>query len=74
MNLLDGYVTRDEAASALGVTKRSLINYENEPNGLPRVPFGGRVYYRVESLREWLAKRERQLNPTSSVRRRRMAA
>lgn len=61
--LLDGYITRDQLATDFGVTPRTVLRYENEPNGLPFLEVGGRKLYRPDSVRSWLAGRERQRNP-----------
>ena len=62
-NLLADYINRAELGTALGVVGRTLARYENEPNGLPSVVIGGRKFYRLVSVREWLQKRERKPNP-----------
>ena len=61
-NILDGLISRDEAAKQLGCNWRTLRRYENEPDGLPNIIIAGRKYYRVEALREFITKRERHPN------------
>lgn len=62
-NILEDYITRDELAAELRITARTLIRYENEPDGLPNMVLGGRKYYRRDAVRDWLRKREHQPNP-----------
>lgn len=60
--VLEGYVTRLKLKEELGVCDRTMARYESQPNGLPFVPIGGQKFYRVDAVREWLAKRERSRN------------
>ena len=55
-------ISRDELAAVLDVTPRTLSRYENQPDGLPSVLIGWRKFYRYESVRKWLAQRERHPN------------
>lgn len=61
-NILDGYISKQKAAEQLGCSVRTLDRYENVPDGLPSVKVGGRAYYRIEALRDFIAKRERHPN------------
>jgi hypothetical protein len=61
-SLLAHTVTRQELAKALGVCTRSISRYENQPDGLPSITFGGRKLYRLESVHEWLMAKERRPN------------
>jgi hypothetical protein len=66
--LLDGYFSLAELSKELGpegkpASARTIARYENEPDGLPSVMIAGRKYYRIEGVKAWLAKRERQPNP-----------
>jgi hypothetical protein len=63
MSLLEDYLTRDELATELGVVPRTIMRYQNLPNGLPYLEIAGRIYYRRESVRDWLHSRERRPNP-----------
>jgi hypothetical protein len=63
-NLLDGYLTRKQLAQALAVCERSIARAENQPDGLPSLMIGGRKLYRIDAVRQWLARRERIPNPT----------
>jgi len=62
--LLADYVDRASLCEALGdVSTRTIARYENQPDGLPSVTIGGRKYYRLEAVKDWLLKRERHPNP-----------
>lgn len=66
--LLSGYLTRAQLAQGLRCSERSIARYETEPNGLPSVLIAGRKFYRLESVKEWLAKRETRPNPRRGAR------
>jgi len=57
------YIERVDLAQKWRVTPRTLQRYEAEPDGLPSLKLGGRVYYRFSSAMAWLAARERRPNP-----------
>lgn len=61
--LLDEYLTREELASELRISPRTIARWENQPNGLPATELGGRMLYRRESVRKWIQSRERLRNP-----------
>jgi hypothetical protein len=62
-DLLDGLIWRPDAAKQAHVTERTLARYENEPDGLPFILWGGRKYYRVEVFRKFILSRECKRNP-----------
>ena len=66
--LLEDYIDRPTLAEELGVNWRTIPRYENQPDGLPSLLIGGRRMYRVDSVRAWLERRERQRNPTRGRR------
>lgn len=66
--ILSDYLTRPELAAELNVTPRTIIRYENRPDGLPHTRIGGRVMYRKASVLAWLEKAERHPNPTRRFR------
>ena len=66
--LLEDYIDRLTLAEELGVNWRTIHRYENQPDGLPSLLIGGRRMYRLESVKAWLARRERQRNPTRGRR------
>jgi DNA-binding transcriptional MerR regulator len=63
MAILDDYMTIDALAAEINVSVRTIARYEREPDGLPTVMLGGRKYYRIAAIQEWLTKRERHPNP-----------
>ncbi|WP_157784719.1 hypothetical protein [Sinorhizobium fredii] len=62
--LLQGYLDRPSLAKELRCSERTIIRYENLPDGLPSLMLGGRKLYRVEAVRQWIASQERRPNPT----------
>jgi phage terminase Nu1 subunit (DNA packaging protein) len=62
--LLAGYITRADLAAQLGITERTIQNYERLPDGLPFMTMGGKIkLYRIESVAAWIAAREKSRNP-----------
>lgn len=61
-NLLSEYLTRDQLAAELRVTPRTIIRWQAAADGLPHVQIGGRVLYRVASVKAWLESKERRPN------------
>ena len=66
--LLEDYIDRLTLAEELRVNWRTVHRYENQPDGLPSLLIGGRRMYRLESVKAWLERRERQRNPTRGRR------
>ncbi len=62
-SLLDDYLTRDELAAELRVTTRTVIRWQNMPDGVPYVELGGRTLYRRSSVRAWIESHEKRPNP-----------
>jgi len=62
MSILQDYMTRDELATELGVTPRTIMRWQDQPDGLPYVEMGGRIIYRRQSILTWLEGRERRPN------------
>ena len=56
--VLDGYLTRDEAARQLNVSTDTLTRWGTQRIGPPSVRIGRKRYYRLEAVRAWLAARE----------------
>ncbi|MEX4007684.1 hypothetical protein [Neoaquamicrobium sediminum] len=65
VNILEGYAKRNELAAAIGVTERTIARWTDQPNGLPVTKIGNRVFYRLESARNWIAEREVSRNPVA---------
>jgi len=59
--LLHGWLTRDRAASEIGVSADTLTRWARRRIGPPYAKIGRKVLYRVDALREWL----RSLEETS---------
>lgn len=68
MSLLTGYIDKATLAVELRTTPRSIERYMSEPNGLPSVVIGGRVYFRIDAVQKWLEARERRPNPRRTGR------
>ena len=65
--VLDGYLSRSEAARELRVGIRTLDRWRANRAGPPFVRVGRRLYYPVAGIREWLADREQRPEPTSQA-------
>jgi hypothetical protein len=63
-NILAGFVPEDEFATANQIHARTVKRYRDQPDGLPYLIWGNRVYIPTEAAREWLLKRVRRPNPT----------
>lgn len=64
-----GLVDRPTLAAQLRTTCRTIGCYEREPDGLPYIRIGKRHYYRPAAVADWIARRERQHNPSRKRRR-----
>jgi hypothetical protein len=60
--ILDGYIPHEQFAKDLGVDVRTIDRYRAQPDGLPYVMVGGRIYIPLEIAREWLAARIKRPN------------
>jgi hypothetical protein len=65
VSLLADFDPEDEFARANGpVSKKTVQRYRNEPNGLPFLTFGGKIWIGPrDEAREWLLRRVRRPNP-----------
>lgn len=61
-SILEGYADREALAAGFNVTPRTINRWMNQPDGLPYVQLGGRILFNLESVRTWLAARERHPN------------
>ncbi len=57
--LLGDYLTRDQLATELGVSVRTLDRWNTARSGPPRVVVGRTILYRIDSVREWLSSLEK---------------
>ena len=69
-SILVGYVTPKDLARALGVSERTVARWHRFREGPPRVEFGRKVFYRLESVNAWIASCERPEARADRVRRR----
>ena len=53
--ILDGYLTRREAARELRLGVRTLDRWRSQNAGPPFVRVGHRVYYPADEMRAWVA-------------------
>ena len=67
--LLEGYLRREELAKQFGLSPRTIDRWEALRIGPPRVSVGRTILYNVQSVREWLLSRERQVVPVKGHRR-----
>ena len=58
-SILAGYLTPKDLAQALGVSERTVARWHRFREGPPRVEFGRKVFYRLESVSAWIASCER---------------
>jgi hypothetical protein len=70
-NLLDDYAPEDALAKSWSVDRRTIARYRNEPNGLPFMKLGGKVYIHIPGAKEWIRRRTLRRNPISGTEDRR---
>ncbi len=58
-SLLAGYCPQRDAATELGVTLRTMRNYDLTRTGPPPTKIGRKVYYEIGAFRQWLKSLER---------------
>jgi len=63
MSVLAGFAPEPVWAEEHHLHRRTVANYRAQPNGLPYVLFGGKVYIPIEEAREWLKSRVKRPNP-----------
>jgi len=57
------YTDAEPFAQKIGKTKRTVLRWMNEPDGLPFAKIGNRHLIHIPTAREWLLSRVRQRNP-----------
>jgi len=57
--LLDGWLSRPQVATEIGVSVDTLQRWETRRIGPPCVRIGRKVLYRADAFRDWLISRER---------------
>jgi hypothetical protein len=66
-DFLAGYVSEGEYAHRRGVSLRTCQRDRQLRQAPPYVHFGRRVFYRVEAVRDWLVKNEREADRTPAI-------
>lgn len=66
--VLEGFLRREELAQQLGLSPRTIDRWEALRIGPPRVHIGRTILYSIQSVREWLLSREKQLLPAKRDR------
>jgi hypothetical protein len=61
--LLDGYLDTEQLAKETKKSKRSVIRWMDQPDGLPYVMLGNKRWINIPIAREWLASRMTKRNP-----------
>ncbi|MEP7241427.1 MAG: hypothetical protein ABI697_11120 [Devosia sp.] len=61
-DVLKGYIDRPTLARQFRTSVRTIIRYEGQADGLPSVMIGGKKFYRLVAVTDWLMKRERRPN------------
>ncbi len=56
--ILDGWLTKPEVATQLGISTDTLSRLEARREGPPSVKIGRKTLYRTEAVRQWLTDRE----------------
>jgi predicted DNA-binding transcriptional regulator AlpA len=65
---LEGYIREADLAKQLNRSVRTLQRLTARRLGPPRIKIGRSVFYRIESVRAWLAQQEQPRKPAASVR------
>jgi hypothetical protein len=61
--LLDGYQFEGDFAVENHIERRTSARYRHEPDGMPFVEFGGKIYIHIEGAKKWLLRRQKRPNP-----------
>ncbi len=62
VNILEGYVLESQFAAGARISPRTSARYRNQPDGLPFLEFGGKIYIPLEGAREWVQSRVKHPN------------
>lgn len=65
-SVLEGYIRETDLARQLNRSVRTLQRLAARRLGLPRIKVGRLVFYRIDSVRAWLAQQERK--PAANIR------
>ncbi len=58
---LQDYISEQQCAEALGISRRTLSRWHRLREGPPRTYVGKRIRYRRSSVESWLAEQEREV-------------
>jgi excisionase family DNA binding protein len=72
--VLNDYLTSEQLAQQLGVSLRTVARWHALRQGPPRTRVGRRVLYRLDSVKTWLTKHERDPDEGERVPRHRRGA
>jgi DNA-binding transcriptional MerR regulator len=64
IDILEGYVTPQQLAKQLRITRRTLSRWEVQRLGPPRVVVGRQIFYRTSSVLAWLESHEQRRSRT----------
>jgi len=59
-SVLEGYITEPDLARQLKRSVRTLQRLAARQSGPPRIKIGRLIFYRIESVRAWLAQQEKK--------------
>jgi len=65
-SVLEGFISESDLARQLNRSVRTLQRLAARQSGPPRIKIGRLVFYRIESVRAWLAQQEKK--PAADVR------
>jgi hypothetical protein len=65
-SVLEGYISDSDLARQLHRSVRTLQRLAATSSGPPRLKIGRSVYYKIESVRAWLAQQEKK--PAADIR------
>jgi hypothetical protein len=66
--VLEGFELEEDFATSANVHPRTVKRYRDQPDGLPYLIWGGKIYIPTAAARQWLLKRVRHPNPTTKKR------
>jgi hypothetical protein len=61
-SILSDYLLDDDFCKQTDISPRTSHRYRNQPNGLPYMEWGGRIYIPIEPAREWFRARVKRPN------------
>ena len=65
-SVLEGYIRETDLARKLNRSVRTLERLAARQSGPPRIKIGRLIFYRIDSVRAWLAQQEKK--PATNVR------